>query len=139
MTTTSMSSLVGSVNALDERITRLEHTPNRPNPAFEPDGEALTSFVGWLCDHYALDALTSDWEKILPIKHELAALCRARALDDGTAFYLVTFHDALARFINRAESIRVRWEAQEETRRDLADRVDREQEATPTPPSAGRG
>lgn len=120
------ATVIDSVKSLDARVTRLEQTPNRPNPPFEPDGEALEDFVAWLIDEYALEAELRSWQQVPPLKHELAGLCRARALDDGSGFYLVTFHDALSRFMMRIEGHRRRWEAQEETRQHTAQQAERD-------------
>lgn len=103
-------------DALDGFGARLERAElkleNRKRPPKEIQGEDLDDFVRWLCEDYGLTAALDGWQDIPALRHELAGLMRARQLDDGGAFYLVSFHDALARFFDRIALHRTNWKSE---------------------------
>lgn len=92
--------------------------------------QQLIDWVGWLCDTYCLETSLREWQTTPALRQELIALKRGHDADHPTRdMYLIFWHDALERFINRIERHNQRWKSQQRAAQEAAKTAERRRQA----------
>jgi uncharacterized protein YukE len=106
--TQAFAGLLSTVNQLYERVETLEQQLPTGGRSFAESDQPLVEWVDWLIKSYGLVEL-DDWQTIPPIRYELAGLMRAKTRDDGSPWWLTSWHDQLAQFLARVRQLRSNW------------------------------